>query len=45
MSRYDHSDEADIYRALVVQEFGADGVDALDYLRDQSRADPEGIDA
>jgi hypothetical protein len=33
MSRYDHADETDIYRGLVVQEFGPDGVDLLDYLR------------
>jgi len=44
MGRYDHSDDRDIYRALVVQEFGADDVNALDYLQSQSRADPEGID-
>jgi len=43
MSRYGPDPderETRIARALLVQEFGPDGVDALDYLADQSRADP-----
>jgi len=43
MSRYGPDpDERErrIARALLVQEFGPDDVDALDYLADQSRADP-----
>jgi len=39
MGRYDHADERDIWRALVVQKYGPDEVDALDYLAAQSRAD------
>jgi len=32
-----------VHRAVVVDQFGRDDVDALDYLRERSRADPEGI--
>jgi len=39
MSRWHHRTQTDIYRALAVQEYGRDGVDALDYLADRSRAD------
>lgn len=37
MSRYDHADETDIYRAFVVEAFGAVTWD--EYLRRRSRAD------
>jgi len=43
MSRYGpDADERErrINAALIVQEFGPGDVDALDYLADQSRADP-----
>jgi hypothetical protein len=36
--------ERDIYRGLIVREFGPADVDVLDYLRATSRADPEGVD-
>jgi len=39
MSRYDHTDVQDIMQAIVVQEFGRDDVDALDFLAHRSRAD------
>jgi hypothetical protein len=39
MSKWSDVDESRIYRALVVQSHGPDGVDALEYLRSGSRAD------
>jgi hypothetical protein len=39
MSRYSHADERDLYRGLVVQEFGRGGVDVLEYLARRSPAD------
>jgi len=39
MSRHHWITERDIYRALVVQEHGREGVDAIDYLADRSPAD------
>jgi hypothetical protein len=45
MSRYDRDDlDRDIARGLVVQEFGPDGVDLLDWLAHTSRADPTEVD-
>lgn len=38
MSRWSHASEADVRRALVVEEFGAVSWD--EYLRRKSRADP-----
>lgn len=39
MSRWHWSTETDIWKALAVQEYGRDGVDATDYLAHRSRAD------
>ncbi|MFW6434867.1 MAG: hypothetical protein ACOCY1_00655 [Halovenus sp.] len=39
MSRYHHADERDLYRGLVVDEFGPEHVDLLDYLAHRSPAD------
>lgn len=33
-----------VRRALIVQAYGPDGVDALDYLAHTSRADPAEVD-
>lgn len=46
MARYNHAEERDLYRGLVVQEFGRDDVDLLEYLRVRSPvARPEHIDS
>jgi len=46
MSRYDHATEEDLYRGLVVAEFGREDVDLLEYLRVRSPvATPEHIDS
>jgi hypothetical protein len=45
MSTWSDADETTIWRAVVVQERGREDVDALDYLRERSRADPEGVKA
>lgn len=39
MSSHHRDDDTHIWQALVVQEFGDDDVDALDYLAETSRAD------
>ncbi|WP_281377610.1 hypothetical protein [Halosimplex pelagicum] len=39
MSKWSDVDERRIWRALVVQSHGPDGVDAFDYLQGGSRAD------
>ncbi|WP_281377735.1 hypothetical protein [Halosimplex pelagicum] len=39
MSKWSDVDERRIWRSLVVQSHGPDGVDAFDYLRAGSRAD------
>jgi hypothetical protein len=44
MSQRDPDLDRKIARGLIVQEFGPDDIDLLDYLQDKSRADPEGID-
>jgi hypothetical protein len=46
MSRYDHADERDLYRGLVVQEYGPEDVGLLEYLRARSPvADAKQIDS
>jgi hypothetical protein len=45
MSRWSHVTETDIWKALAVQKYGRDGVDATDYLAHRSRADPFEVDA
>jgi|GEM_PF-4998678 len=39
MSKWSGTDRQRIYRGLVVQSHGPDGVDAFDYLQAGSRAD------
>ena len=43
MSKWSDADERDAMRAAIVGRYTP--VSALDYLRERSRADPEGIDA
>lgn len=44
MSHRDPDLDRKIARGLVVQEFGPEGADLLDYLAHQSRADPTTIE-
>ena len=45
MSKWSDADPVAVRRASIVGEYGPDDISTLDYLREYSQADPEGVEA
>jgi hypothetical protein len=45
MSKWSDADPVEVRRASIVGEYGPDDISTLDYLREHSQADPEGVEA